>query len=125
LVLQPITITSDSEKCLIESSINSVRVSILFKFQEADQLEKLQGQSFLNYLTKRAEDFLIVRRLPVEGFSFSFLITNKHVDDLTKNKILGFILHFMVEVDKEISSLKISQNARGRAIASEYMKLFG
>ena len=125
MVLQPITITSDSEKCLIESSINSVRVSILFKFQEADQLEKLQGQSFLNYLTKRAEDFLIVRRLPVEGFSFSFLITNKHVDDLTKNKILGFILHFMVEVDKEISSLKISQNARGRAIASEYMKLFG
>lgn len=102
-----------------------MRVSILFKFQEADQLEKLQGQSFLNYLTKRAEDFLIVRRLPVEGFSFSFLITNKHVDDLTKNKILGFILHFMVEVDKEISSLKISQNARGRAIASEYMKLFG
>lgn len=119
------TITSDSEKCFIESSINSARVSIRFKFEEADQLEKLQGKTFLRYLTKRAEDFLIVRRIPLDGYSFSFLITNKHVDDLTKNKIVDFILIFMVDVEKEISSLKISQNARGRAIASEYMKLFG
>jgi len=60
-----------------------------------------------------------------KGYSFSFLITDKHVDKLTKNKVIEFILHFIEEADKEISSMKIAMNARGRAIGSEYMKLFG
>jgi actin related protein 2/3 complex subunit 4 len=75
-------------------------------------------------MTKRAEDFHVVRRVPLENFSFSFLITKKHVDCFSKRKIIDWILDFMVEVDSEISSLKIFQNARGRAIAIEYMKLF-
>jgi actin related protein 2/3 complex subunit 4 len=75
-------------------------------------------------MTKRAEDFHVVRRVPLENFSFSFLITKKHVDCFSKRKKIDWILDFMVEVDSEISSLKIFQNARGRAIAIEYMKLF-
>jgi len=125
LVLEPVTVRrSEFENCLVESSINSVRFSIRFKHEESDQVEKLLGKKFLKFLSQRAEDFLIVRRVPLDGFSFSFLITKKHVDCITKTKLIDWILDFIVEVDSEISSLKISQNARGRAIAMEYMKLF-
>ncbi len=54
----------------------------------------------------------------------SFLITNKHIDRFSKRKIIDFITYFIQEADKEISSLKIAMNARGRSIANEYMKLF-
>lgn len=54
----------------------------------------------------------------------SFLVTNKHLTQFSKQDIINFILFFIQEVDKEISSLKIVMNARGRAVAAEYMKLF-
>jgi ARP2/3 complex 20 kDa subunit (ARPC4). len=126
LLLDPVIIRSfnASEKCLIESSINSVRVSYIFKFEEADKVEKMLGKEFLSYLQKRAVDFQIVRRVPVKDYSFSFLITNRHVDKLSKKKIIAFISFFMTFVESEISELKISINARGRSIASEYMKQY-
>ena len=37
---------------------------------------------------------------------------------------MNFIIYFVQEADKEISALKIAMNARGRSVASEYMKLF-
>ena len=46
------------------------------------------------------------------------------MDEITKKKIIEFMLHFIVETDKEISFLKIAMNARGLSITSEYMKLF-
>ena len=60
----------------------------------------------------------------MKGYSLSFLVTDKHVDQFTKEKIINFVLYFIEEADKEISALKITINARGRAIANEYMKLF-
>ncbi len=59
-----------------------------------------------------------------KGYSISFLITKRHVDELSKRSIIEFITYFIQEADKEISSLKIAMNARGRSIANEYMKLF-
>ena len=51
------------------------------------------------------------------------------MDLITKNIIMQFVLHFIVDDEKEISSpLKIAMNARARAIcysAGEYMELFG
>lgn len=126
LLREPVLIQNSNgpERCLIESSINSVRVSYIFKFEEADKVEKMLGKEFLGYLQKRAVDFEILRRIPIEGHSFSFLITNRHVDRLSKKKIIAFITFFMIFIESEISDLKISINARGRSIASEYMKQY-
>ena len=35
-----------------------------------------------------------------------------------------FLIQFMEDIDKEISGMKIAINARGRVVATEYMKSF-
>lgn len=51
-------------------------------------------------------------------------MTNKHLKNLKKNRVTDFIIHFMTEVDKEISEMKLEVNARSRFVASEFMKEF-
>jgi len=41
-----------------------------------------------------------------------------------KHKLIDFVIHFMEEVDKEISGMKIAVNARARIVASSFMKRF-
>lgn len=79
---------------------------------------------FTSFLNQRSESFLILRRKPLKGYDLSFLITNRHIEQLVKDKLVDFIIQFMEDVDKEISSLKIAINARARAVASEYLKQF-
>jgi actin related protein 2/3 complex subunit 4 len=57
---------SDNERCLVESSINSARISFRFKFEDADPIEKMLGRKFLGFLMKRADDYEILRRVPIE-----------------------------------------------------------
>ena len=60
LLLKPITICrNEHECCLIESSINSVRIS--FKVKAIDQLEALLIKKFMAFLMQRAEPFGIMR----------------------------------------------------------------
>ncbi|KAA6356558.1 MAG: putative ARP23 complex 20 kDa subunit, partial [Streblomastix strix] len=74
-ILRPIVVSRNAnEKTLIETSINSVRVSI--KVKQADDLERLLTKRFTDFLMHRADDFIILRRKPVEGYDLSFLITN-------------------------------------------------
>ena len=54
----------------------------------------------------------------------SFLITNEHMDEMWKHKLVDFIIFFMEEIDKEISSMKLAVNARARVVAAEYLKQF-
>ena len=63
-------------------------------------------------------------RKATEGYSISFLITHAHLEKMWKHKLIDFIIHFMEEVDKEISAMKIAINARARIVASEFMKKF-
>ena len=47
---------------------------------------------------------------------------------MLKHKIVDFIIQFMEEVDKEISEMKLSLNARARIVAESYLttvRLFG
>jgi actin related protein 2/3 complex subunit 4 len=61
LLLNPIVICrNESEKVMIESSVNSVRVSILIK--QADDIEKILAKKFTSFLMQRAEHFIIMRR---------------------------------------------------------------
>lgn len=119
-LLTPLEISrNENEKVLIETSINSVRISI--KIKQADEIEKILCHKFTRFLMQRAENFVILRRKPVEGYDISFLVTDTHTDLMIKNKLVDFIIQFMEEVDKEISEMKLSLNARARIVAEQFM----
>jgi len=40
----------------------------------------------------RAEAFVILRRVPVQGYDISFLVTNRNVEDMYKHKLVDFII---------------------------------
>ena len=58
-------------------------------------------------------------------YDISFLITNTHTELMYKHKLVDFIISFMEEIDKEISDMKLSVNARARVCAEEFLKQFG
>jgi actin related protein 2/3 complex subunit 4 len=65
LLLNPVIVSrTEKEQCLIESSINSVRVSI--KIKQSDEIDEILCRKFTNFLMQRAEQFIIMRRKPVE-----------------------------------------------------------
>lgn len=55
---------NEKEKVLIEASINSVRVSIAIK--QADEIEKILCHKFMRFMMMRAENFVVLRRKPIE-----------------------------------------------------------
>ncbi|VEU19407.1 DEKNAAC100486 [Brettanomyces naardenensis] len=123
VLLNPMMISrNEKERVLIEPSINSVRVSI--KIKQSDEIESILVDKFTRFLNKRAETFLILRRVPIEGYDISFLITNFHNEDMLKNKLVDFIIEFMEDVDKEISEMKLFLNARARFVAEAYLSTF-
>ncbi|MPC26672.1 Actin-related protein 2/3 complex subunit 4 [Portunus trituberculatus] len=111
---------NEKEKVLIEPSINSIRISISIK--QADDIERILCHKFMRFMMMRAENFIILRRKPVEGYDISFLITNFHTEQMFKHKLVDFVIHFMEEIDKEISEMKLAVNARARECAMEYLK---
>merc|ERR1712106_519033 len=113
---------NEKERVLIEPSINSIRVSIAIK--QADEIERILCHKFMRFMMMRAENFIILRRKPVEGYDISFLITNFHTEQMFKHKLVDFVIHFMEEIDKEISEMKLAVNARARECAMEYLKRF-
>ncbi|CAK9784408.1 unnamed protein product [Cutaneotrichosporon oleaginosum] len=120
VLLQPLVVArNESEKVLIEPSINSVRVSISIK--QADEIEKILCHKFTRFMMMRAENFVILRRTPIPGYDISFLITNFHAETMLKYKLVDFVIQFMEDVDKEISEMKLSLNARARIVAESYL----
>ncbi|KAL6517079.1 Actin-related protein 2/3 complex subunit 4 [Orobanche hederae] len=147
LLLNPVLICrNEAEKCLIETSINSLRISLkqtsslemskvlslslVFELalvelvKQADELENILAKKFLRFLSMRAEAFQVLRRKPVQGYDISFLITNYHCEEMQKQKLIDFIVQFMEDIDKEIGELKLSVNTRGRLVATEFLKQF-
>ena len=123
LQLNPITICrTEQEKCLIETSINSVRVSIAIK--QADEVERILCHKFTRFLAQRSEQFVIMRRKPCPGYSISFLITHSHLERMWKEKLVDFVITFMEEINKEISAMRIALNARARVVAETFLQDF-
>ncbi|ELW63498.1 Tubulin monoglycylase TTLL3 [Tupaia chinensis] len=85
-----------------------VRSSKELLLQPADEIEKILCHKFMRFMMMRAENFFILRRKPVEGYDISFLITNFHTEQMYKHKLVDFVIHFMEEIDKEISEMKLS-----------------
>ena len=123
LLLTPVLISrNEREKVLIEGSINSVRISIAVK--QADDIERILCKKFMRFMMMRSESFIVLRRKAIEGYDISFLITNFHTEQMYKHKLVDFVLHFMEEIDKEISEMKLAVNARARICAEEFLKRF-
>ena len=123
LLLAPVCVArNEKERVLIDGSVNSVRVSIGVK--QADEIEKILCHKFMRFMMLRAENFFVLRRKPVKGYDISFLITNIHTEQMYKKKLVDFIIQFMEEIDKEISEMKLSLNARARISAEEFLKNF-
>ena len=94
LLLNPVSICrNENERCLIEPSVNSVRVSL--KIKQADEIEEILCHKFARFLMQRSEQFLIMRRKPMEGYDLSFLVTFKHLEGMWKHKLVDFIITFM------------------------------
>ncbi|XP_011853966.1 PREDICTED: actin-related protein 2/3 complex subunit 4 isoform X1 [Mandrillus leucophaeus] len=102
----------------------SFRETFLSCTPQADEIEKILCHKFMRFMMMRAENFFILRRKPVEGYDISFLITNFHTEQMYKHKLVDFVIHFMEEIDKEISEMKLSVNARARIVAEEFLKNF-
>lgn len=123
LILRPIRICrNENEKCLIEPSVNSVRISLAIK--QADHIEEILTAMFSRFLTQRAEQFFVMRRHAVAGYDISFLVTSAHLEIMWRHKVVDFIINFMEEVDKEISAMKIALNTRANIVGTEFIKAF-
>lgn len=65
LLLQPMVVSrNEKERCMIEGSINSVRISVAIK--KSDEMEEILVDKFSRFLAQRAEEFVILRRAPVK-----------------------------------------------------------
>lgn len=123
LLMTPVIVARNKqERVLIEPSINSVRVSISIK--QSDEIERILCHKFTRFMCQRADNFFILRRKPIQGYDISFLITASHTETMYKHKLVDFLLHFMQEIDKEISDMKLALNARARVSAEEFLKRF-
>lgn len=64
MLLNPVMISrNENERVLIETSVNSVRMSI--KIKQADEVERILCHKFTRFLEQRADSFIILRRKPV------------------------------------------------------------
>eukprot|EP00808_Paulinella_micropora_P024609 g23902.t1 len=79
---------------------------------------------FSRFLAQRAEDFVILRRAPVEGFDISFLITNFHSEGMKKLALVDFVIEFMNGIDSEVSNLKLAVNSRARVVSETFLQRF-
>lgn len=123
LLMTPVIVARNKqERVLIEPSINSVRVSISIK--QSDEIERILCHKFTRFMCQRADSFFVLRRKPLPEYDISFLITATHTETMFKHKLVDFLLHFMQEIDKEISDMKLALNARARVSAEEFLKRF-
>ena len=97
--------------------MNSVRVSICIK--QSDEIEEVLTHKFTRFLMQRADQFIIMRRKPMPGYSISFLVTHAHLEKMWKEKLVAFIITFMEDINKEISAMRIALNSRARIVAEE------
>ncbi|KAJ9516534.1 actin-related protein ArpC4 [Haematococcus lacustris] len=110
-----------SESCLIEPSINSVRISL--KLHAGDALEVELVRSYTRFLMQRADALRIIRRVPVPGYDVSFLITAQHLAGPgARQQLVDWLVEFVMECDAEINGLKLDINARGRAVATSLLR---
>lgn len=114
-----------NERVLIESSINSVRVSIAIKqvtrsdlqclnigrWDWKDPCEEIHAVpddacwEFLCSATKAHRGFEYLLSLTKKGYDVSFLITNFHTESMFKHKLVDFVIQVSPQYSYFLSSL--------------------
>ena len=123
LILKPIRIARKEDDYVeIEPTINSVRINILWK--KHNELEKLLTNMYTSYLMKRAEKLEILRKVPVEGYDLSFLITDRHFEVYDKDLIIELILQIMSDFEKELTEMKLNVSSQLRFSTELFVKQF-
>ena len=111
-LLNPLIISrNEKERCLIEGSMNSVRIS--FKLKQCDDFEVMHTQKTCKFLQNRASEFEIMRRKPIQNYDISFLITTKHIAEFDKYALIYFILDFIDSIDIDMIKRRQWLNRRG------------
>ena len=123
LLLNPILICrDDSERTLIETSVNSVRVSICFR--HGDNMGDVLARKYVGFLAQRASQFHILRKKPIPGYDISFLITNEEAETMHKHKMIDFIIQFISDIDRDLTAMKLNVNQRSSRVATEWFQAF-
>lgn len=114
---------SKGEGVYIESSINSLRMSFLFR--KSDEISSILANKILKFIQLRAESFIIVRRKPILGWDFTFLVTLHHLRNIFQRELLiNFIIDFIDDIARFIAEQSLVLNIRGKAIAREWLSEF-
>ena len=72
---------NENERVLIETSVNSIRISIAIK--KSDELEKILSHKFMRFMMMRADNFVILRRKPVK-VKYAFFTLKTDLNRLPK-----------------------------------------
>ena len=93
-----------------------MRVSISIKKNQ--EIEILLTHMLERFLSLRADKFQILRKKPVEGYDYSFLVTDEHLQKYKKEELVNFILEFIQGIDKEINDMKLAIITQTRLAAA-------
>ena len=116
-----LVVRTENEYCQIESSINSCRISFVFKKPAA--LDQMIVKKITSFFQKRAETLFIIRKVPIEGFDMTFLITNDHLEKFNKKLLIDWILYFVESITKEINDIRLDLNTQARIAATYFVKM--
>ena len=121
LLMKPFVIArNEKDMCYIETSVNSIRIS--FKVKKASGIEDLLVHLFERFIALRADKFGIIRKKPaIEGYDFSFLITDEHLEKYKKEEIINFILEFILGIEKEVNDMRMMVNTKMKIAARFYL----
>jgi actin related protein 2/3 complex subunit 4 len=78
----------------------------------------------MRFVQQQAEEYKLLRRKPIDGYSITFLILNKHLTTYDQQELQDWIVHFCSGVDKECSDIKLQVNAQARYVTTEFFKAF-
>lgn len=56
----------------------------------------------------------------MDGYGLSFLITDAHVQQYTREKLVNFIINFVETLSQEMHELKLDVERRTKAIADQW-----
>jgi hypothetical protein len=90
VIMNPLMISrNENEQVLIETSVNSVRINI--KIKQADDLETILCHKFSRFMMMRADNFVILRRKPIDVSTLGNLCNIQNASIKCSNKLIAFM----------------------------------
>ncbi|GAX76159.1 hypothetical protein CEUSTIGMA_g3603.t1 [Chlamydomonas eustigma] len=108
------------QNCLLEMSVNSVRMSFLFS--HTPDFQSTLRKMLLRHMMQRADDLDILRRVPVQGYDISFLITAQHSKRLGADRLANFLLSFSGAVSASVTDMEKAIQLEGTASATDFLR---